>query len=145
MCQAPGDADVLCMLGAVLRDQGAGWGGMSHKLAHSSAGSKDDTALESQCGLRTGEMASGAGANGRGPSVPARGRGELARLMLDKALLVHPHHIAAHCNKALLLSTEVHWCLPACKLSAKKNGLRLCFSVYASSVSKRSSGWSPRP
>jgi hypothetical protein len=58
--------------------------------------------------------------------VPARGRGELARLMLDKALLVDPHHIAAHCNKAVLLSTEVRSCLRACKLSAKKNGLRLC-------------------
>ena len=39
-------------------------------------------------------------------SVP-RGIVELARLMLDKALLSDPHHSAAHCHKGMLRSAAV--------------------------------------
>ncbi len=51
------------MLGGLLRDKGSGWGGLN-------------------CGGSSGDDARGGG-----------GRTELARLMLDRALLVAPLHV----------------------------------------------------
>lgn len=76
----PDHADTLCMLGGLLRDKGAGWGGL------------DDGGI--------------GGAEAQGKGGRGGGRTELARLMLDRALLVAPLHEAAHMNKAMLLSVE---------------------------------------